>query len=106
MKLSITKFSIEHLVAMGCTDIIVDGIKELEAEIAALKAEVDKLTTKKPALFTWTDKTFIDKVEFDKLQAENERLKDELGLMHQMFEKHLSPEIRKAIVKAAKGVQS
>lgn len=75
-------------------------------DYARLKAEVDKLTPKKPAFFTWTDKTFIDKVEFDKLQAENERLKDELGLMHQMFEKHLTPEIRKAIIKAAKGVQS
>jgi SMC interacting uncharacterized protein involved in chromosome segregation len=106
MKLSITKSSIEHLVATGCTDLIVEGIKKLEAEIAALKAEVDKLTPKKPAFFTWTDKTFIDKVEFDKLQAENERLKDELGLMHQMFEKHLTPEIRKAIINAAKGVQS
>lgn len=138
MKLSITKSSIEHLVATGCTDLIVEGIKALEAEIAELKAEVDKLTPKKPAFFTWTDKTFIDKVEFDKLQAENEkletevasigseymaatrhynslhnnlqaeneRLKDELGLMHQMFEKHLTPEIRKAIVNAAKGVQS
>lgn len=74
MKLSVTKFSIEHLVATGCTDIIVDGIKALEAEIAELKAEVDKLTPKKLAFFTWTDKTFIDKVEFDKLQAENERI--------------------------------
>lgn len=44
MKLSVTKFSIEHLVATGCTDIIVEGIKELEAENARLKAEIERLT--------------------------------------------------------------
>lgn len=33
---------------------------------------------------------------------EYERLADEVALMKQLFEKHLTPEIRKAIVKEAK----
>lgn len=37
MNLAVTKFSIEHLVATGCTDIIVEGIKKLEAENARLR---------------------------------------------------------------------
>ena len=36
------------------------------------------------------------------LKAQNERLLDEIALMNQMFQKHLTPQIRKAIVDAAK----
>jgi predicted RNase H-like nuclease (RuvC/YqgF family) len=42
-------------------------------EIKRLKAEVERLKLT-PKTFGWTDKTYIDKVEFDKLQAEVERL--------------------------------
>lgn len=32
MRIAVTKFAIEHLVETGCTDLIVDGIKRLEAQ--------------------------------------------------------------------------
>jgi cell division protein FtsB len=41
-------------------------------------------------------------VECDSLKAEVERLTDEVGLINQLWEKYLTPEIRKAIVNAAK----
>ena len=44
--------------------------------------------------------------ECTRLKAEVERLTDKVGLMNQLWDKYLTPEIRKAMVKAAKGVQS
>jgi len=51
------------------------------------------------------DGQWVPYSDYAALKAENERLADEVGLMNQLFEKHLTPEIRKAIVNAAKGVQ-
>ena len=42
------------------------------------------------------------KAEIVRLKMEVERLADEIGLMKQLFEKYLTPEIRKAMVKKAK----
>jgi hypothetical protein len=40
--------------------------------------------------------------EVTRLKAEIECLKDEVGLMNQLWEKHLTPKIRKAMVEACK----
>ena len=71
-----------------------------------LKAEVARLKTEVQHLMIFCNSTLIPSKELQaenaRLKAEVERLRDELGLMHQMFENHLTPQIRKAIVLAAK----
>ena len=69
------------------------------AEMVKAQAEVARLE----ALTSEMDKTInASQAECRRLKAEVERLADEVGLMNQLWQKYLTPEIRKAMVKEAK----
>lgn len=74
-------------------------------EVKRLKAEIEKLTFDPMSYLDdqgeWMPR-YTHLVAVERLKAEIERLKDEVGLMNQLFEKHMTPEIRKAMVKAVK----
>jgi hypothetical protein len=77
----------------------------LYVDYLRLLIEVDELKSQPDPLTAYLYAAELAKDDIKRLKAENERLTNEVGLMNQLFEKHLTPEIRKAMVNAAKEVQ-
>jgi hypothetical protein len=83
-----------------------EGDLVLYVDYLRLLIEVDELKSQPDSLTAYLYAAELAKDDIKRLKAKVERLTNEVGLMNQLFEKHLTPEIRKALVNSAKDENS